>query len=748
MRAREPDVEGEVERDGVRLRYEVHGEGERTLLFVPPWQIVNSRVYKAQVPWFADRFRCVAYDPRGTGRSDRPAQAGAYGLGELVADALAVLDATGTRQAVLVGLSMGGMVSSVLAAHHPDRVAAAVLIGTVGTVGPGNPAMTPRHFDARHDRMDGWARYSRESWLTDYPTFARFFLEQIHCEPHSTKQIEDGVGWAGETDGPTLVRTFEGRSAPPPFDAGEAMYRRIACPLLLIHGDADRISPVERSRAIAALTGAELVVMPGAGHAPNGRYPARVNGLIDDFLARRLGWPRALAPTAADEGYGALAPTARAVADGALAPTAPPDADGALAPPAAVVPGARTATPSAREAPRILYLSSPIGLGHGRRDLAIAHALRALRPGARIDWLAQDPVTRLLAAHGESIHPLSAKLANESRHFASEADEHDLNAFQALRRMDEILVANFMRFQQAVDETRYDLVIADEAWDVDHHWHEHPELKRAGLAWFTDFVGYVAMPAGGEREAALAADYNAEMIEHVEGRPGVRDRAIFVGNRGDVAPGRFGPGLPEMPDWVARHFDFCGYVLGEHPAAFGPREALRAAFGWRADERVCVVTVGGSGVGGALLRRVLEAAPIARAREPALRFVVVAGPRIDPAALHAPDGVEVHAFVPDLDRRLAACDVAVVQGGLTTCMELAAAGTPFLYFPLRNHFEQNVHVAHRLDRYRAGRRMDFDRSDAAAIAGALVEALHRPAAFAPVEADGARRAAAMLAELI
>ena len=63
--------------------------------------------------------------------------------------------------------------------------------------------------------------------------------------------------------------------------------------------------------------------------------------------------------------------------------------------------------------------------------------------------------------------------------------------------------------------------------------------------------------------------------------------------------------------------------------------------------------------------------------------------------------------MPDLDRHLAACDLAIVQGGLTTCMELAAAGTPFLYFPLRNHFEQNFHVAHRLERYDAGRRMEY-----------------------------------------
>jgi UDP-N-acetylglucosamine:LPS N-acetylglucosamine transferase len=126
----------------------------------------------------------------------------------------------------------------------------------------------------------------------------------------------------------------------------------------------------------------------------------------------------------------------------------------------------------------------------------------------------------------------------------------------------------------------------------------------------------------------------------------------------------------------------------------------------------------------------------------------VAGPRIDPASLNAPDGVEVHAFVPNLDRHLAACDLALVQGGLTTCMELTAAGTPFLYFPLKNHFEQNFHVAHRLDRYGAGRRMEFATSTPDMIADAMVDALRRPTKFKPVETGGAARAARMLADLI
>ena len=701
MRAKLPERDGFAERNGHRLHYEVYGNGPQTMVFLPPWSIVHSRIYKAQIPYFSERFRCVAYDGLGNGLSDRPEDTTAYSLDNAVADALAVMDATDAGEAILVGLSAGGHVACCLAAYHPERVKAVILAGVAGVVGPSHEHMTPRHFMAQPEHFEGWNKYNRSYWLAHYPDFADHFVRNVFSEPHSTKQIEDGLSWASETNGSVLVRTVEARGITPTFDVTEPMYRRIRCPVLAIHGDNDQIQPYARGKLVAELCGGELVTITDGGHNPLGRYPAKCNALINDFLNRRLG----------------------------------------IAAPKPVV---RTA----REK-KALYLSSPIGLGHGRRDIAIARELRKLHPDLRVDWLSQDPVTRLLEADGERVHPASVRLASESRHIEEEAGEHDLHAFQALRRMDEVLAANFMVFQDTVDAGGYDLVIADEAWDIDHFWHEHPELKKARLAWFTDFVGFLPMPSGGEREAFLTSDYNAEMIGHIERHPGVRDRAIFVGGPEDIVPSSFGKDLPAMRDWVPRHFDFSGYVLGQHPQAFGPRAELRRELGYRSDERVCIVTVGGSGVGTHLIRRILQAWPLARARLPELRMVLVAGPRIDLQSLGVmPAGVELRAFVPDLDRHLAACDLALVQGGLTTCMELTAAGTPFLYFPLKNHFEQNFHVAHRLDRYAAGRRLEFTASTPEVIAEAMIEELARPTRFKPVEADGAARAARMLAELL
>ena len=467
--------------------------------------------------------------------------------------------------------------------------------------------------------------------------------------------------------------------------------------MLVIHGEHDAVGSVTRGIALAEHTGGQVVLLEGSGHAPHVRDPVKVNLLLREFIA-------------------------------------PP-------PPVRWVRGK-----SRRK--RALYISSPIGLGHAQRDAAIADELRKLHPDLEIDWLAQHPVTTVLEARGERIHPASAQLTNESGHIESESAEHDLHCFQAIRRMDEILLSNFMVFHDLARDEQYDLWIGDEAWELDYYLHENPEQKHAAYVWLTDFVGWLPMQDGGDREAFLTADYNAEMIEHIARFPRVRDRALYVGNADDIVPDAFGPDLPLIRDWTEEHYDLTGYVTGFDPSAFSDREALRAELGYAADEQVCVVTVGGSGVGAHLLRRVIDAFPEAKERVPALRMIVVAGPRIDPATLPQATGLEIRPYVHDLYRHLAACDLAVVQGGLTTSMELTANQRPFLYFPLGHHFEQNFHVRHRLERYGAGRRMDFATATPETIARAIEDEIGRVVDYQPVETDGAARAAALIAELL
>jgi pimeloyl-ACP methyl ester carboxylesterase/predicted glycosyltransferase len=681
--------------DGVRLFYEVFGPADatRTILFLPTWTIVDSRMWKAQVPYFGRQgFRVVTFDNRGNGRSDRPSTG--YSVERVAEDALSVLQAIGVGQVALVGLSAGGRWGVKLAAEYPERITHLVLIDASVTLGP--PSDRLRRFFEPRDAYHGWDKYSADYWRQNYPDFLDFFAHQVHSEPHSTKQIEDFVGWGHGTTGEILIQTVAEGSCPEAAD----LCARIRCPTLIVHGGEDVVTPLAAGQALhAAIPGSELVVIEGGGHTPQARDPVRVNLLLHEFLG----------------------------------PARPPER--------------RWRRAMTRKQKRALFVSSPIGLGHAQRDLAVADALRRLVPDLQIDWLAQDPVTRLLERHGERVHPRSAELAGEAAHIESECGEHDLHVFQAWRRMDEILLANFHTFLDAVQDTPYDLWIADEGWDIDYYLHENPELKRAPYVWLTDFVGWLPMHP---EEEWLTADYNAEMLEQIARFPRVRDLALFVGNPPDIVPDRFGPQLPAIRAWTEAHYQFPGYLQYFDAAAYADRTALRARFGFEPGEPVVVASVGGTGVGRRLLERLIQAAPSVRRRVPGLRLIVVGGPRIDPASLPQAPGVEVRGYVPDLFEQLAACDLALVQGGLSTTMELVATGRPFLYFPLRHHFEQNRHVPHRLANYGVGAaaRVDFAEATPELLAERINDSLRQAPEYRPVETSGSERAAQLIAELL
>ena len=283
-RARYPDVDGYVERDGVRVFYEVYGEGERTVLLLPTWSIIHSRQWKSQIAFLARDHRVVIFDGRGNGQSDRPSQPEAYDEREFAADALAVLDATGTSRAVVVGYSLGTPRGLILAAEHPERVAGAVFIGAQY---PGGGEPLPERVMPWEDELEtdeGWAKYNRHYWLRDYRGFVEFFFGKLFREPHSTKEIEDCVGWALETTAETLIAAHYGAKP----DAGEAreLVRRLRCPVLIVHGTDDRIASHTRARALAEHTGGELVLVEGGGHGPHARDPVFFNLLLRDFARR------------------------------------------------------------------------------------------------------------------------------------------------------------------------------------------------------------------------------------------------------------------------------------------------------------------------------------------------------------------------------------------------------------------------------------------------------------------------------
>lgn len=529
---------------------------------------------------------------------------------------------------------------------------------------------------------------SNWDWYVDW------FWGQVFTEPHSTKPFEDGARFSCGAD-PQVHRLT--RRYWVDVDV-RPLAREVRCPTLVVHGDADAKVPYDWGREVAeCVPGAQLMTIGSGGHLPSARDPVAFCRLVRDFCdppRARERWTRAMS-----------------------------------------------------RAPRVLFVSSPIGLGHVQRDLAIARAMRAARPELEVDWFTVDPAAAYLVREGERVHPITKRLANESRHFERQAGEHDLQAFFALRTMDEIMARNFMTFVDLMDAEHYDIVVGDEAWDVDYFYHENPELKRQPFVFLTDFVGCLPM-SDDERERYLCADRNADDIEHVERYPWIRDRAIFVGNPEDLPDVPFGPGLPNIRDWTRRNFAFSGYTLPFDPAALADVEALRARHGYRMDERLVVAAVGGTAVGRPLLSRIAQAFDHMKRREPALRMVLVAGPRLAADAFPERPGLEVRAYVHNLFEHLACSDLALVQGGLSTCMELVATRRPFLSFPLERHFEQCIHVRNRLHNYCADCSVRFRDVSPAELAERALATMHAPVAYRPVETDGAARAAARILEVM
>jgi pimeloyl-ACP methyl ester carboxylesterase/predicted glycosyltransferase len=570
------------------------------------------------------------------------------------------------------------------------RLAAEKPARVTHVVAVGGFAQFQRSDAARMASLRAEDKLMREDWAA----YLCNFFALCFPEPHSTKAHEDAVRFGWATTNTLLERSRDGwRQA----DTREFALA-VRAPTLVIHGDDDRRVPYEWGRRLHELVpGSRMLTIGGGGHLPPARDPVLFNRSLRDFVSgapRTSTWVRGMSRKR-----------------------------------------------------KALFISSPIGLGHVQRDLAIARELRKLQPDLDIDWFTVDPAARYLTQEGERLHPLTRRLANESSHFEHVAGEHDLSAFFALRTMDEIMINNYMTFSDLMEEEHYDLVIGDEAWDVDYYYHENPEQKRQPFVFLTDFVGCLPM-SDDERERDLCADRNADDIEHVARFPYLRDAAIFVGNPADVTEQSFGPGLPSIREWTDRNFSYAGYTLPFDPAAFADSEKLRAKLGYRPRERLAIAAVGGTAVGRHLLRKIAQAFPHMKRLEPDLTLVLVTGPRLEREVFEPVAGLEIRAYVHNLFEHLACCDLALVQGGLSTCMELVATRRPFLSFPLARHFEQCVHVRRRLANYGADNAVDYHALSPQALAERAVARMHEPVRYEPVEVGGAARAARLIADVL
>ena len=394
----------------------------------------------------------------------------------------------------------------------------------------------------------------------------------------------------------------------------------------------------------------------------------------------------------------------------------------------------------------ILYVSGSIGLGHVARDLAIAAELRRSEPAVDISWLAAGPARDELERVGETLLPEAPSYESDTAVAESVATGYGANLTRYLFRARGAWKRNAQTFSRISAQMRFDVVVSDEAYELSVYLAGSPSRQRCPYVVLVDFFGVDTMN-GGLRDRLVASYFNWVWVrcDHRLLTGDGRNLCLFVGEPDDIRAGRLGWGLPDRRGHAERYWQFVGYVIGFDPAAYSDVSSLRARLGY--DERPLVVAaVGGSAIGGDLLGLCARSLPLVRRHLPGAQLVLVCGPRVSPTSLGPAEGLEVRGYVPDLHEHFAACDLAIVQGGGTSTLELTALRRPFLFFPLEGHFEQED-VARRQARVGAGVCLRFSQTTPESLAEAIVANLGATVDYAAPPVDGARVAAELILSL-
>jgi predicted glycosyltransferase len=411
-----------------------------------------------------------------------------------------------------------------------------------------------------------------------------------------------------------------------------------------------------------------------------------------------------------------------------------------------------------KSAPHILLISGSIGLGHVTRDLAIAAALRMRRPDLRLLWLAAEPALQVLHESGEELAPESERFVGETDLAETLAGPFSLSltnpaallksprAIRGVIRTRRNLKRNADLFRRLTQSQRFDLIIADEAYDLMLAMARDPALKPAPLAMIFDFFGLDATSRNPLEwlSVQLTSWWWVRLVRQF---PRLFDLTLMIGEEADVADKRFGLFLPNRRELARAVTKFVGYVLPFDPTEYADRTRLRERLGYGPAPLV-ICSIGGTAIGKPLLELGGRSFPIIKRKIPNLQMLVVCGPRLSGDALSLPREVMRRGYVPRLYEHFAACDLAIVQGGGTTTLELTALRRPFIYFPLEDHFEQRCHVAGRIERHRAGVRLEFSQTTPDRLASLVLANIGTEVDYPPIPTNGAQVGAELLTDLL
>ncbi len=402
---------------------------------------------------------------------------------------------------------------------------------------------------------------------------------------------------------------------------------------------------------------------------------------------------------------------------------------------------------------RILFISGSFGLGHIVRDLQIANELRRQIPDTRISWLAGEPARTFLIERGEAAHPAITRWADETdilEHINKESREKgkifhaDLMSF--LLKCRKTWKNNVEVFDEIMKKEDYDLVVGDETYELSLALYKRIRIIPTFVIIF-DFIG-ADVVSNNPLARLIAYKMNYEWVKRNRKVPPKVMTGIFIGEMEDIPDRSFGFLLPNRRESIKnRDGNFVGYIVQFNPEDYRNNQEIRDKLDL-GSEPLIVCSVGGTSIGLPLLELCCRAFPLIKEEIPSAKMLLAPGPRISRGHFNATEGITVKDHLSNLYEYFAACDLAIVHAGGSTTLELVALGKPFIYFPVEGHFEQQVHVAARLERLHAGVKMQFSQTTPAMLAEKVVSQIGSRVNYPAIPLDGAKNTVKVLRQII